>query len=89
MAFKVGLPCILDCRFEGDDQNPLCAKLFGQLVGGKRLAKAHFRVPEESRNRVHVFGPTGMKIGMRDVNRFCLFPTHVECLMMRSAEFLS
>jgi hypothetical protein len=78
MGLEVRLPSILDGGLESDRKHAFGAKLLGELVRGERLAEAHFRVPEEARDGMHVLLPDGVEVGVRLVHGLGLLPAHRE-----------
>ena len=76
MIFEVRLPRVFHRGLERHHEYPLRAKLLGELVGGKGFAEAHLRVPQETRDGVHVFLPAREEVGVRHLHRFGLFAAH-------------
>ncbi len=88
MTFEVRLPRIFYRRLEGHHENPLGAELPCELVGGEGFAEAHLRVPQETRDGVHVFLPARVEVGVRHLHRFGLFAAHLKLFAMRAGEAL-
>ena len=86
---QVRLPRILHRRLERHDEDALGPEFPGKLVGRERLPEPHLRVPQESRDGVHVLAPDGMEVGVRLVDRGALLRTHRERLVMRPGKFLA
>ena len=80
MGHQVLAPGGLHGGLEGQDQHPLEAHLFRQLVGGKGLAKAHFGVPQKLGRAVGAFLVGGAIVGDGAVDGFHLFRAHGEGL---------
>ena len=78
------LPSVGHGRLEGDDKHALGAHLFGQLIGGEGLAKAHLGVPQKAGNSVHILGPAREVVFVRQPHRLGLFAAHREGLVMRA-----
>src|SRR4029079_15493450 len=83
VGFEVRLPCVFDGGLERHNEHTLSAEPLRELVGGEGLAEAHFRVPEEARNSMHVLIPDGVEVRVRFLHGCMLLTAHCESLVMR------
>ena len=86
MAFKVRPPSIFYGRLESCYEHSFGAQPSYKLIRGEGFTEAHFCVPKESWNCVHVFCPSRHEVGMCSVHRFSLLITHRKGLIMAAAE---
>ena len=80
MGHQVLAPGGLHGGLESQDQHPLEAHLFRQLVGGKGLAKPHLGIPQKFGRAVGAFLVGGAIVGDGAVDGFHLFRAHGEGL---------
>ena len=88
VGLEVRLPGILHGGLERDHEHPLGAELLGELIGGEGLAEAHLRVPQETRDGVHVLLPDRVEVGVGLVHGLGLLRAHRERLVVRAGELL-
>ena len=88
VGFKVRLPRILHGWLEGHNEHSLGPEFPGELIGGEGFAESHLRVPQETRDGVHVLLPDGVEVGVRFIHGSGLLARIAKRLMVRAGELL-
>src|SRR5690606_31546820 len=89
MGLQVGLPCVLDSRFERDDQDTSSSETFGELIGRKGLAEAHLRIPQEPWHHAWVLAPDRLIVILSPLDGEGLLGSHRERLEVRAGKLYS
>ena len=86
MGLKVSLPRIFHSGLESDHQHTLSPEFLGKLISSEGFAEAHFRVPEEARDGVHVLFPDRVEIVVSFAHGFVLLGAHHKGLIVPASE---